>query len=440
MADASQSETSERTHERIGGAAFEDFIGTVPGAVLRWGNTVLFAVFLALVVAAWLLEYPDVVAAPVTVTSQTPPAPVVARTSGRLAQLWVEDGELVQRGQWLAVIDNPARSEDLRVVAELLEALADQLEAPERFDAAAHSLGAPLELGELDVEYAELVSAWLELRAFVDDPYFDDSDAGLLDQLDTSDALAGRIRRQRGALVEDLEQARREAKAATRLAEEGVVASREVEAAEATVRARERALEAADVEILRSKIDQVGFGRNRAELGFHLRDRRRALVREVHDSYANLARAYERWRRAYLLVAPTAGRVSLARIWATQQWVSADEAVINVLPEAETLVGRATMPQLNSGKVAVGQRVLLKLDGYPYREHGVVEGRVGSVSAVASEGVYLVNVELPDGLRTTHGQTLELRHGMGGTAEIVTADRRLLERMFIQLYGLVRSD
>ncbi|WP_052550917.1 HlyD family efflux transporter periplasmic adaptor subunit [Enhygromyxa salina] len=423
--------------ELVNSAAVEDFIGVVPPWLLRRGNSSLLLIFLAFVVGAWLFEYPDVVSAPVTITTQSPPAPVVAQTRGRLGELWVQDGELVEREQWLAVIDNAAKTEDLRTLAAMLEDFARELEAPEQFDATAHGLGATLELGDLQVEYAEFVATWGALRELLDDPYFGESDAALMAQLDTRTELASTIRTQRRGLSEDLDLARREAKATTRLAKDGVIPTDEVEAAGAAVRERERALEAAELELLRGKLERVSLDRNRVELGYTLRDRRRELVRELLDAYAALSRAYDRWRGDYLLVAPMAGRISLGQVWAEQQWVSEGDEVMTVLPDREVLVAHAILAQLNSGKVEVGQHVLIKLDGYPYREYGVVEGRVASVPAIARDGVYLVNIELPQGLFTTYQQTLELRHEMGGRAEIVTVERRLIEWLFLPIYSLL---
>ena len=174
-----------------------------------------------------------------------------------------------------------------------------------------------------------------------------------------------------------------------------------------------------------------------------LREQEEALLRERHrqlqDAHATLARAYEAWRRDYVLVSPIPGRVAFHRIWNVNQWVAADEEVMTVIPSLDGIVGRVELGQHSSGKVEVGQRVVIKLDGYPYREFGVVEGRVDSVPSIAREGVYLVTVRLPEGLRTSHGHELTLRHDMRGTAEIVTADLRLLERMFFQLSSLMEG-
>ncbi len=416
--------------------AVEDFIGVVPGWLLRRGNATLFGVFLALIVGAWMLEYPDVVSAPVTITTESPPAPVVARTSGRLAQLYVGDGDEVERGQWLAVVSNAADTEDVRALSALLRAFAGDLSDPASFDAQAHGLGAELELGDMQVEYATFVAAWKDLRAGLDDPYFEASARRIRDQLDTSEALAGTLRTQRRGLEADLSQAKREASTVQGLARDGIVAATDADSALGLVRQRRRAVGAAEVDLLDSELGRVNLDRARLDLDHELRERQRERLRAVRDAYAALSGSWETWRRDYLLLAPMAGRVSLDQVWSPQQWVAEDDEVMTVIPTLDTLVARVTLGQLNSGKVEVGQRVLIKLEGYPFREFGVVEGRVDSVPAIARDGVYLVNVGLPQGLETNQGRTLELRHDMGGRAEIVTAEHRLLARLFIQLRGL----
>jgi hypothetical protein len=48
-------------------------------------------------------------------------------------------------------------------------------------------------------------------------------------------------------------------------------------------------------------------------------------------------------------------------------------------------------------------------------------------------GVYMVSVALPEGLATNYGKTLEFKFETKGIAEIVTVDRRLLQRLFDNL-------
>ena len=94
-------------------------------------------------------------------------------------------------------------------------------------------------------------------------------------------------------------------------------------------------------------------------------------------------------------------------------------------------MGKAQLPVERSGKVKVGQRVIIRFSNYPDEEFGTVEGRVASVSLVPAENNYMVEIDFPNGLQTNYGYTLPVLQEMPATAEIVTDDLRLIER-FIQ--------
>jgi hypothetical protein len=93
----------------------------------------------------------------------------------------------------------------------------------------------------------------------------------------------------------------------------------------------------------------------------------------------------------------------------------------------------------------VGQRVNIQLDGFPYQEHGVVKGTVAHISLVpvASQtetaSTYVLEIALPDDLRTTYDKTLPFRQSMVGTANVVTEDRSVLVRVFDQLNEVLKN-
>ncbi|GAB2580140.1 hypothetical protein GCM10027190_32210 [Spirosoma areae] len=92
------------------------------------------------------------------------------------------------------------------------------------------------------------------------------------------------------------------------------------------------------------------------------------------------------------------------------------------------------VPQQNAGKVQIGQAVLVKFAGYPYQEFGAVRGRITAIADIPlKDGVFLANVQLLSGLKTTYGKQLAYKTGMSATADIITEDNRLLEKLFYQL-------
>jgi HlyD family secretion protein len=97
--------------------------------------------------------------------------------------------------------------------------------------------------------------------------------------------------------------------------------------------------------------------------------------------------------------------------------------------EPGKFLGRINLKMERSGKVKTGMMVNIKLSGYPYLQYGMVRGIVKSKSLVPSGDAYVIEIELPDGLKTLYGTSLEFTQNMQGTAEIITENIRLLQKI-----------
>ncbi|GAB3774376.1 hypothetical protein GCM10028818_17130 [Spirosoma horti] len=116
------------------------------------------------------------------------------------------------------------------------------------------------------------------------------------------------------------------------------------------------------------------------------------------------------------------------------QSVAVNQEIFYVAPRSTDYYGEVRIPQQNSGKVAVGQSVLIKFAGYPYQEFGAVRGCIARIADVSlKDSVFLAKVLLPTGLQTTYGKQLSYKTGMAASAEIITNDSRLLEKLFYQI-------
>ena len=100
------------------------------------------------------------------------------------------------------------------------------------------------------------------------------------------------------------------------------------------------------------------------------------------------------------------------------------------MPSNQAYIGNVKIAPQGYGKIAVGQEVKMKLDNYPYQEYGQLTGTIVSISQISGKEGYFVQVKLSDGLTSTYNKTLSYKPDMAGTAEIITEDLRLLERIF----------
>ena len=129
-------------------------------------------------------------------------------------------------------------------------------------------------------------------------------------------------------------------------------------------------------------------------------------------------------------------------IWSNNQYVESGATVFVVAPRGDFRpVGRALLPLQGSGKVKSGQRVIIRLDNYPDQEFGYINGVVQSVSPLPdADGKYVVDVWLPEGMKTKYGKEMPVVREMKGSADVVTEDMRLIERLFMPLKKILKYE
>ena len=160
------------------------------------------------------------------------------------------------------------------------------------------------------------------------------------------------------------------------------------------------------------------------------------------EAMNQLKSAIQKWKQTYLLTAPSDGRVSFFNnYWAENQNIREGVTVMAIVPpNGSGIIGMVELPLSSSGKVREGQRVVMKFDSYPYQQFGIVEGKVQSKALLPRDNKTIsVRVALPNRLKTNRGVELKFDQQMIGSTEIITEERRFIERMFDKLISVFRD-
>lgn len=407
--------------------------------ILRSGITVLCCIVLALLVGSYLFKYPDTLTAEITLSTEAPPAYVLARASGKVDCLLVENGQAVVQGENLGVIENSSLAVDVLQLKETLEGWwkADHsITEGETLFADKH-----WQLGELQSSYAAFYTALTDYARFVNQNYYEQKLASEEEQLKKQLAYARLAHSQYRLLEQEHVLAYRMYERDSILFRRNVMIAAEFEESGSRYLQKLQAKESSRMSITQIAI-QIEQGKE------SLLDLRRQALNEsqqyelaVRNSAEQLAAQLMAWEKQYVLKSPISGKVTFMTVWSPNQNVAVDETVMVVAPDRETPpVGKALLPLQGSGKVKVGQSVNVRLNNYPDQEFGYVRGQVSSVSPVpTAEGMYVVEVFLPQGLHTNYGKTLPITRDMKGTADIITADLRLIERLFMPLRKIFQN-
>jgi HlyD family secretion protein len=401
-----------------------EIMGKPPRRILRWGTTIMFMVFVLFIFFAWLIRYPDTIPAPVEITTTNPPVTLVTKITGHINSLFVKEREKVNAGQLVALMETTASMKEI----ELLKQTIDTIKTPETLSS--KLLPAFSELGELQGFYGTFLKNLSDLNNYMINDFYGSKISSLTDEINGIQEFINRL-----SIKEKLysENQRLEAKKHSRdssLYVNKVIAESELENSH-------QSLLRVSMELQQARLDHSSKTIELSEKRQQLQDYRitridekEKLVTVLRESFLNLKAQINLWENTYLLISPIEGIVSFTKFWSANQSVVKDEPVVSIVPiDAGKFLGRINLKMERSGKVKAGMVVNIKLSGYPYMEYGMVRGIVKSKSLVPAEDAYVIEIELPDGLTTLYGKTLDFTQNMQGTAEIITENIRLIQKI-----------
>ncbi len=423
----------ELLHAGFHSEEVEAIMGRRPAWILRWGITVLILIVTGALTACWFIRYPQSVTSLVTLTSDTPPSDLAARTGGILDSVYVASGDTVCQGQLLALVASTARYEDV-VEAELL------LQGGEQVFDTARALSA-LQLGDLQQEWVEYLALCSDYEDYLSIDRIGKKKALLTAQVRRAEEYYRRLEAQRRTLEQELGYERRSLARDSALFAEGYITPAEYEMAVKACLAKENAVSGFDATLASARLSRLQLEQQILELDTELSLETAEYGRRIAQARNTLMGRIVLWKERYAVVAPCDGIVSLQHVWGRGQRVEAGELIASVAPVSESpVLGKLKVPSSGFGKVAVGQEVKIMLSGFPYLEFGILRGTVSAIAPVpesTQEGlVYTVDVVLPDGLLSTYRKELPFVQNMDGTAEIITEDLRLLQQLIQPIRAL----
>ena len=414
-----------------------EVIATPPRWVIRWGETLVLLLIVVLLTLGWLIRYPDRIPAEVVITTPQPPVAVIARADGPLAQLLVSDHDSVAQGELLAIIQNPARySHVTRLKRQLSQLAAANLSGTVKSALFAE----PYRLGTLQEPYAQLQQAAEAYHLYRKlTPHYQQQQA-VEQQLRQYRALLVQKQNHRKLLERKVQLAEKDYRRNEQLHASQTIADKALEDAERAWLEVRESYESLRSEVSRIQVQVADLEREWQQLATQRtqegEERRTGLLTALDNQRA----AITQWEERYLLIAPQSGSISFSDFWSQQQFVTAGEVVMSIVPTVvQSVVGQLQVPVQNSGKLAKGQRVVVYLDNYPATEYGPLSGVVSSISTLPKQEQYQLTVSFPDGLTTQYGKTIPFQQQLQGRAEIITQELRLLERLFYRLRSSIGS-
>ncbi|WP_108868476.1 HlyD family secretion protein [Aquimarina aquimarini] len=413
----------------------QEILTKVPHWMIRWGNLLVLLLVLLLLFLSWLVKYPDVIPAEAIITTRIPPQKEYAKVSGKIESILVEDSQIVPKDTPLAILQSSANYKDVF----LLKSIVDTIKVSNK------SFAFPLDdlpvlfLGDIETSFALFENSYSEYILNKELQPF--SNEAIANQISLSELYRRleSLKAQKRLGKAELEFKRKELQRQKNLFEKGVISTQEYEGKELDYLQAKRNYENNDVQL--SQINESISNANRTSKGTEINKRKEEinLFKKVLQSFGQLKKSIKDWELQYVLASDIEGRVSFLNFWTENQTVSSGDLVFIVIPsEYSSYLAKIKAPSQNSGKIKIGQTANIRLENFPDNEFGTIKGKVKHISLLPDKnGLYLIDVELPEKLITTYNKEIPFKQEMRGIVEIITEDLRLIERFFYQFRTLM---
>ena len=416
---------------------FDVVLSRNPSWTLRWGISIIIGIIVVIIIGCYYIKYPQVVKGDVTLSSENPPYDLAVKYTGILDSVFVTNGDIVKKGDMIAIIATPSVFNDILLASSLVDNIALDTTL----------IDSILRIKSLHL--GDLQDSWINLQKICQD-YINYMDIGYLrqkiqlisNQSSTLSNYYTKLLEQRVTIVDELELEKASLYRDSLLFIKQVIPQVEYEVSMKKYISEKSNLAKFDAELINVQLSILQNEQQIIELQAQQKTEIRELISAIFQQVDSYKSSVAKWKEQYAIISPSDGRMSMQNIKGKGQFVLSGDIIASVVPlDNSTIIGRLKVSSVNFGKIGVGQQVNIQLNGFPYMDYGVLKATISSISSVPEKNekglLYTVTILLDNGLLTTYNKRLPFIQQMDGMAEIIVEDRRLISQFIDPIRSLL---
>ncbi|MDP4272668.1 MAG: HlyD family efflux transporter periplasmic adaptor subunit [Bacteroidota bacterium] len=417
---------------RLQNNEINDIIGIVPKWFVRFGITIIFIFLMIILIGCWFFKYPDIVSGKVQITANNIPSSIVAHSDGRIEKIFIRDNQHVNENEILAVIESNADYKEVFAIKNLTDSLNSIFQFKDTiFSGITYDY---FKLGEIQPYYSSFIKQLSDYNNFVFLNYQRKKIASLNFEISQENSYIKKLNKKLYYSKEQLSIARSQFRRDSLLYKHEVIALADFEKSRTTYLQSKSTLENVNTEIINANIQVTKLNQDILDLSSQRLEQTTQQHNNLKESYEVLLSHISDWEKTYILKSTTDGIMTFTRIWNKNQNVKKGDVVFTIIPSGSiSYIAKIQLPIQSSGKVKVGQKVIIKLDDFPYMEYGMLCGFVNKISLVPDNDFYFAEVNFSSKLLTTYGKDISMKSLYNGSCEIITQEQRLIYKLVYPL-------
>lgn len=414
-----------------------ELLTAVPKWIVRWGISIIFLIMLLALSLSFFIRYPDTLSAKAVITTINPPVTLIAKTNGKITVLKIKNNESVSKGDILLVVENSANYNDVNKVILLIDTLQQKLKSKPLPEIISYDL---LQMGDLTPAFIAFLKSYNDYKLQLEINPQEKEIEIINIQLREYQILQDKYQNQENIYKEEFSLIEKDFNRYNTLFQSNSISAKEFEDKNREYLSAKRNYENLKITNINNKVTINNLEKNKLQLQMQTFQENSKYEQALNQSIQTLKSQIETWEQTFLLKAPIDGKISLFNYWIINQNLKQGEEVLSIVPtEKQEIIAKLFLPVQNSGKLKIGQTVNIKLDNYLYQEYGMLKGNVKNVSVMPQRETYAIEVSLPNNLTTSYHKHLEYKEEMQGSADIITEELSVFDRIFYQFRKIIKK-
>jgi len=419
----------------------DDLIGNPPGCLLKSGITIVALVIVTILTMSAFISYPVKIVAIGEMTGDYPPIEHVNKVAGVIDKIYVKDGESVKKGDKIAYLQNSMNRNHLRSITHFIQ----QYQTVGHIaDYANIYIPKNLQLGDLTADYARLQLLFEEFQSTLRQSGVYQQTKTLEIEIQKTRQLACTLEKEKKYAEEELRLIEKDLGRDTYLLEEGAISQLEKEESEGALLRYQKQYNNLDIGIIQNTIKEEQLRLQIQQLAEERTQQLNNYRFNIQEVINRINQQIKQWEEQHYILAEVSGKIVLQPNITQDIFAKPNTPLFSIISDKQQdkKYAKVITPVQGIGKITEGDKALLKLEGYPYKEYGVIISEVYHIAPLPNKDQegnknYEIKIPLSDTLMTNYKKIIEYKPQSALTAEIITKDKSILERITEQLLDLI---
>ncbi|MBN2682004.1 MAG: hypothetical protein JXR58_05815, partial [Bacteroidales bacterium] len=308
----------------------QEILGHIPPKIIRSGIGVILISLVIIIGGTAFFHYPEILQSEIVITTKNPPINILAKQSGKIQEIFVNDADTIEKGTVLGIIENTSNTKDFFFLKNQVKEIETFVYS---FDTSKLLIYNKFpELGELQTPYLNFVSAITEYLNFFELDYFNNKIDGINSQVQDFSVYYGQLIKQKGILEKQIQISNKQFLRDSLLLQKGVLVEGDIEKSSQSYYQTLLSYENAKTQLANTIMQINTLKQTVPDLELQSLETLKKLQMQVRETYQTLLSSIKQWENKYLLVAPERGIVSFTGIWNINQNIASGDNVFTIVP------------------------------------------------------------------------------------------------------------